>query len=129
MGMYPQDRAIYEVEVRKLMVDTIQLKDAENRGVQHTLLRQLKRRFGDPPANITAKLQELRQETLSMTKQEYEMLLAACAKSIRESNPEAAQEARKRVMSAPRRQVTEQSFTAFLDSHASFRVLHEISTD
>jgi len=84
MGMDTQERAIYEGEVRKLMVDTIQLRDAENRGVQlglqqgvqqglrqgvqqgvqHTLLRQLKRRFGEPPANIMAKLQELRQGAL-----------------------------------------------------------------
>jgi len=88
MGMDTQERAIYEGEVRKLMVDTIQLRDAENRGVQqglqqgvqqglqqgvqqglqqgvqHTVLRLLKRRFGEPPADITAKLQELRQEAL-----------------------------------------------------------------
>jgi len=33
-------------------------------GVQHTLLRQLKRRFGEPPPNIRAKLQELKQDAL-----------------------------------------------------------------
>jgi hypothetical protein len=64
-----------------------------------------------------------------MSKKEYELLIEDCAKTIRESNPEAAQEARKRVMSTPRRKVTEQSLTAFLDSHTSFRGLHKITND
>jgi len=80
MGLDPQERAIYDGEVKKLMIDAVQLRDAENRGrqqgmqlgvqqgmqqgVQHTLLRLLTRRFGAPPANIMTRLQGLRQEEL-----------------------------------------------------------------
>jgi predicted transposase/invertase (TIGR01784 family) len=68
MGMDPQERVIYEGEVNKRMVDAIQLRSAEERGmqqgVQHTVIRLLSRRFGDPPTSLKARLKGLKQESL-----------------------------------------------------------------
>lgn len=59
IGLSAEEREIYEAEVKTLMVDQIQLKDAEKRGVQQTLLRQLTRRIGQVPPSVATKLRSL----------------------------------------------------------------------
>jgi hypothetical protein len=58
----------HEGEVKKRMVDAIQLKTAEERwiqqGVQQTVLRQMVGRMGDVPANLASRLQNLSIEDL-----------------------------------------------------------------
>jgi predicted transposase/invertase (TIGR01784 family) len=68
MGLNPEERDVYEGEVKKRMVDEIQLKSAEERGIQlgmnHLLLKQLTHRVGEVPATIADRLRRLNAESL-----------------------------------------------------------------
>jgi hypothetical protein len=72
IGHNTEEREIYEGEVKRRMVDAIQLKTAEERGVQqgmqqgvqHVVMRQLDRRLGQVPLALAARLQALGVEAL-----------------------------------------------------------------
>ena len=72
IGLNPEEREIYEGEVKKRMIDAIQLKSAEERGMQqgmqqgmqHLVLRQMSHRFGEVPERLSARLQNLSTEVL-----------------------------------------------------------------
>lgn len=59
------ERIIYEGEVKKKMVDAIQLQTAKDQGMQLLLVQQMTRRMGDVPASISSKLQRLNADALS----------------------------------------------------------------
>jgi hypothetical protein len=75
-GLSPAERDIYEGEVKKKMVDAVQLMDArreslqegieigEQKGLRRLLLRQMARRLGEVPSSITASLESLSADAL-----------------------------------------------------------------
>jgi predicted transposase/invertase (TIGR01784 family) len=77
IGLSREERVIYEGEVKKKMVDAIQLKTAKDQGLQQgieqgmqqgmqRLVTQLMvRRMGEVPPTVSARLQDLNIETLS----------------------------------------------------------------
>jgi predicted transposase/invertase (TIGR01784 family) len=67
-GLSEVERDIYEGEVKKKMIDAVQIRSAEERGEQkslrRTLLRQMTRRLGGVPSDVAAKLQSLSADVL-----------------------------------------------------------------
>src|SRR3569833_302140 len=71
IGLDPQEREIYEGEVKSKMVDQTDIQYAEERGerrgrqegrqegIQHVLIRMLTMRFGEIPTSISAKINAL----------------------------------------------------------------------
>src|SRR5579872_6581060 len=65
MGLNPEERGIYEGEVKRRMVDAIQIRSAEERGeergeahgIRDTILRIGTKRFGPPSADIVSKVE------------------------------------------------------------------------
>jgi hypothetical protein len=76
MGLNSEEREIYEGEVKRRMVDSIQLQTAEERGKQqgmqqgmrmnarNVVLRLLARRIGEVPVSISSRLERLNAEAL-----------------------------------------------------------------
>lgn len=85
IGLNREEREIYEGEVRRHMVDAIQIKTAEERGIQHgrqaglreglqegrqegmaqLILGLMTARFGDTPASIRAKVANMNPDALT----------------------------------------------------------------
>jgi predicted transposase/invertase (TIGR01784 family) len=69
IGLDPDERTIYEGEEKAIMVDQIQIKTAEERGmaqgVQQTVLRLLNRRIGEVPPAVSSRLAALSTAELS----------------------------------------------------------------
>ena len=71
-GLSPAEREIYEGEVKKKMIDAVQIRSAEERGKQEglqegllrSLQRQMLRRLGEVPPSVLARLQSLDADAL-----------------------------------------------------------------
>lgn len=75
MSLDPVQREIYEAEVKAFMVDQIQLKTAEEKGVQQGLrlavLQMMAGRLGNTPKNVVDGLNGLGSNELSVLIAEF----------------------------------------------------------